>query len=210
MGVECRGLCDGFFEVGIAVDTQATPPSCPSLVLVAEKLAYMLNSSVRVSSHSRETCIHVKLLSSQQQRRKNQKKQLSVIVWEPGTGGQDVETRALADAQIWCRWQLMLGLNAVQCTPGAVRCTAPSWTLEVRMQELAACRQVQAVLARQASFWSSDASAMAHSTGSSDAGSGSICFANKAPVPFQQPRENRPHNVRMSDSTRLSKPCSRR
>ena len=36
VGVECRGLCDGFFEVGIAVDAQATPPSCPSLVLVAE------------------------------------------------------------------------------------------------------------------------------------------------------------------------------
>ena len=26
--MECRGLCDGFFEVGIAV---GTPPSCPSL-----------------------------------------------------------------------------------------------------------------------------------------------------------------------------------
>ena len=33
---KCRGLCDGFFEVGIAVGTQRTPPSCPSLVLVAE------------------------------------------------------------------------------------------------------------------------------------------------------------------------------
>ena len=30
-GMECRGLCDGFFEVGIAVGTQWTPPSCPSL-----------------------------------------------------------------------------------------------------------------------------------------------------------------------------------
>ena len=29
--MECRGLCDGFFEVGIAVGTQWTPPSCPSL-----------------------------------------------------------------------------------------------------------------------------------------------------------------------------------
>ena len=36
MGVERRGLCDGFFEVGIAVGTQATPPSCPSLALVQE------------------------------------------------------------------------------------------------------------------------------------------------------------------------------
>ena len=34
MGAERRGLCDGFFEVGIAVGTQATPPSCPSLALV--------------------------------------------------------------------------------------------------------------------------------------------------------------------------------
>ena len=32
-GMECRGLCDGFFEVGmgIALGTQWTPPSCPSL-----------------------------------------------------------------------------------------------------------------------------------------------------------------------------------
>ena len=30
-GMECRGLCDGFFEMGIAVGTQWTPPSCPSL-----------------------------------------------------------------------------------------------------------------------------------------------------------------------------------
>ena len=29
--MECRGLCDGFFEVGIAVGTQWTPPSCSSL-----------------------------------------------------------------------------------------------------------------------------------------------------------------------------------
>ena len=29
--MECGGLCDGFFEVGIAVGTQWTPPSCPSL-----------------------------------------------------------------------------------------------------------------------------------------------------------------------------------
>ena len=36
VGVECRGLCDGFFEVGIAVGSQWTPSSCPSLVLVAE------------------------------------------------------------------------------------------------------------------------------------------------------------------------------
>ena len=36
VGVECRGLCDGFFEVGIAVGTQWTPPSCPNLVLAAE------------------------------------------------------------------------------------------------------------------------------------------------------------------------------
>ena len=36
MGVERRGLCDGFFEVGIAVGTQATPPSRPHLVFVAE------------------------------------------------------------------------------------------------------------------------------------------------------------------------------
>ena len=35
-GMECRGLCDGIFEVGIAVGTQWTPPSCPRLVLVAE------------------------------------------------------------------------------------------------------------------------------------------------------------------------------
>ena len=34
--MDCRGLCDGSFEVGIAVGTQWTPPSCPSLVLVAE------------------------------------------------------------------------------------------------------------------------------------------------------------------------------
>ena len=31
MDVERRGLCDGFFKVGIAVGTQATLPSCPSL-----------------------------------------------------------------------------------------------------------------------------------------------------------------------------------
>ena len=30
-GIECHGLCDGFFEVGIAVGTQWTPPSFPSL-----------------------------------------------------------------------------------------------------------------------------------------------------------------------------------
>ena len=30
-GMECHGLCDGFFEGGIAVGTQWTPPSCPSL-----------------------------------------------------------------------------------------------------------------------------------------------------------------------------------
>ena len=34
--MECRGLCDGFFEVGIAVGTRWTPPSCPSLVLLAQ------------------------------------------------------------------------------------------------------------------------------------------------------------------------------
>ena len=46
-----------------------------------------------------------------------------------------------------------LGLKAVQRrVPGAVRCTAPSWTSEVRMPELAAppTAQVQAMLARQA------------------------------------------------------------
>ena len=30
-GMECRGLFDGFFEMGIAVGTQWTPSSCPSL-----------------------------------------------------------------------------------------------------------------------------------------------------------------------------------
>ena len=56
-----------------------------------------------------------------------------------------------SDAEIRCRWQFF-GVNAVQrCTPGAVRCTTPSWTSEVRMPELAACQsaQVQAVLAHQ-------------------------------------------------------------
>ena len=45
------------------------------------------------------------------------------------------------------------GMNAVQRrTPGAVRCTSPSWTSEVLMPELAACQsaQVQPMLARQA------------------------------------------------------------
>ena len=31
VGVERRGLCDGFFAVGIAVGAQATPTGCPSM-----------------------------------------------------------------------------------------------------------------------------------------------------------------------------------
>ena len=38
------------------------------------------------------------------------------------------------------------GLNAVQRTPGAVRCTAPSWTSKVRVLELAACQSAQAII----------------------------------------------------------------
>ena len=36
VGVECRGLCDGLAELGIAACAQAMPSSCPRLVLVAE------------------------------------------------------------------------------------------------------------------------------------------------------------------------------
>ena len=35
VGVECRGLCDGLAELGVAACTQAMPCSCPRLVLVA-------------------------------------------------------------------------------------------------------------------------------------------------------------------------------
>ena len=57
------------------------------------------------------------------------------------------------DAEMSGMWQFLGGLNAVlRRTPGAVQCTAPSWTSEVRMPELAACQsaQGQAVLARRA------------------------------------------------------------
>ena len=36
MGVECRGLCDGLAQLGVAACAQAMPSSCPRLVLVAE------------------------------------------------------------------------------------------------------------------------------------------------------------------------------
>ena len=36
MGVECSGLRHGIAELGVAACAQWTPPSCPSLVLVAE------------------------------------------------------------------------------------------------------------------------------------------------------------------------------
>ena len=36
VGVECRGLCDGLAELGVAACAQAMPSSCPRLVLVAE------------------------------------------------------------------------------------------------------------------------------------------------------------------------------
>ena len=36
VGVECRGLFDGFLEVGIAVGHQWTPTGAPHLVFVAE------------------------------------------------------------------------------------------------------------------------------------------------------------------------------
>ena len=36
VGVECRGLCDGLAELGVAACAQAMPFSCPRLVLVAE------------------------------------------------------------------------------------------------------------------------------------------------------------------------------
>ena len=68
-------------------------------------------------------------------------------------------------------------------TPSAVRCTAPSWTSEVRMPELAACQsaQVQAVLARQAPGGRLRhrpiPSAMAHTSKPSSAGSGVMCLA---------------------------------
>ena len=35
-GVECRGLCDGIAELGVAAFAQAMPSSCPRLVLVAQ------------------------------------------------------------------------------------------------------------------------------------------------------------------------------
>ena len=87
---------------------------------------------------------------SQQQRRKNQKHNslfLSVTVWEPGTGGQDVKhgcgpghtrqpTRETteSDAEMRCKWHFFGGVNAVwHHIPGAVRCTAPSRTSGVRM-----------------------------------------------------------------------------
>ena len=36
VGVECRGLCDGLAELGVAACAQAMPSSCPRLVLVAQ------------------------------------------------------------------------------------------------------------------------------------------------------------------------------
>ena len=113
---------------------------------------------------------------------------LSVTVWEPGTGGQDVETRVQARTHettdtLRCEAGGIFfgGVNAVQRQkPGAMRCTAPRWTSEVRMPELVACQSAPAQAVRLAS--SSDASSIAHSTGSAGSGSGSICLANKAPV----------------------------
>ena len=62
-------------------------------------------------------------------------------------------------------------------TRGAERCSAPGWTCEAQMPELAACQSAPAQAARLgASSSSSDASAMAQSTGSSGAGSGSMCL----------------------------------
>ena len=110
--------------------------------------------------------------------------------WWSGRGntgaGQDTRdnrhVRQHRDAEMRCKWQVFRGVNAVQhLIPGAVRCTAPSGTSEVRMPELVACQSAPAQAVRLASS-SSDATAMAQFTGSSGAGSGSICLANNAPV----------------------------
>ena len=77
------------------VPSQATHSSPPIAVGSRRE-----DSLVRVSRHSRETGIHVRLRGSvfrNSNGGKNRKNAfLSVTVWEPGTGGQDVETRVRA------------------------------------------------------------------------------------------------------------------
>ena len=70
---------------------------------------------------------------------------------ELGIGGQDVCTWAWAGRMRqqrgtlrWGAWQFLRRLNTVQRrTPGAMRCTALSWTSEVRMSEWEACRSAR-------------------------------------------------------------------
>ena len=168
------------------LDTCHIPWSVPRGTL--EKLASMLDSLVRVS---------------QQQRWKNHKNTFFVChclgAWEPGTGGQDVETRAWAgrmgqpkrgtteretlrcDAGGNC-WRRQRGP-----APYQAQCDAP--LPSIRGAEAGAGSMSfssgsggAGASGMGASSSSSDASAMAHSTGSSGASSGSICLATRSPL----------------------------
>ena len=126
---------------------------------------------------------------SKQQRWKNRKQLafLSVTVWEPGSLGLvwlDLETQAWAghtrqptretterDAEMRRKWLFFGGVNVFRHhVPGAVRCSAPSRTSEVRIPELVACQSAPAPVAH----------GPVHK--SAGAGSGSICLASNAPV----------------------------
>ena len=143
------------------------------------------SQSVQDGSDSQESCTQVSTPwsvfrnSNDEGIKKNSF--VSVFVREPGTGGQEMETRAWAerdnrhvrqhrDAEI-VQVAIFGDLNAVQRrTPGAVRCAAPSWTSEVRMPELPACRSARVRRHRDAVECrlrqsSSDASAVVHTGG---------------------------------------------
>ena len=60
--MECGGLFDGFFEVGIAVGTQWTPLSCPSLVLVSEVRDCARRTSRTKRARVGLACVWVRLL----------------------------------------------------------------------------------------------------------------------------------------------------
>ena len=65
--------------------------------------------------------------------------------WEPGTGvARRGNTRVGRTHETTDTWALCGGVNAVQRRkPDVVRCSAPSWTSEVRMPEQEACPSVQ-------------------------------------------------------------------